>query len=228
MTDVLFAEDDAGVREWTSLALESQGYRVRAVADGAAALKAYEERRPDVAILDVMMPKVSGWDVLTGIRKKDKSLPIMMLTAKASEADKVMGLGLGADDYLAKPFGVAELQARVAALLRRAVVSSVPAEAKSSVFAIGSHTVDPKRSVLADENGDKTELTSLELGILTHLHAHCGEIVSRDSLLAGIWGSAYQGTNRTIDTRLARLRQKLGRDASLVETIYGSGYRLKD
>ncbi len=98
--------------------------------------------------------------------------------------------------------------------------------AKSSTFAVGSHTVDPKRSVLSDKNGVETELTSLELGILQHLHAHRGEIVSRDSLLAGIWGNTYQGTNRTIDTRLARLRQKLGDDAALVETVYGAGYRM--
>lgn len=226
MTDILFAEDDANIREWTALALEGPTCRVRAVADGAAALKAYEEKVPDLAILDVMMPKVSGWDVLTEIRKKDKSLPIMMLTAKAAEGDKVMGLGLGADDYLAKPFGVAELRARIAALLRRAAVSSMPAPAKAATFAVGSHTVDPKRSVVVDKRGNETELTSLELGILTFLAAHRGEVVSRDSLLAGVWGQAYQGTNRTIDTRLAKLRQKLGADASLVETVYGSGYRL--
>ena len=228
MTDILFAEDDAGIREWTSMALEGATSRVRAVADGAAALKAYEEKTPDIIILDVMMPKVSGWDVLTEIRKKDKATPIMMLTAKSAEADKVTGLGLGADDYLAKPFGVAELRARVAALLRRAAVSSVPVAAKSSSFEVGSHTVDPKRSILTDRSGAETELTQLELGILQHLHAHRGEIVSRDSLLAGIWGNAYQGTNRTIDTRLARLRQKLGEDAALVETVYGAGYRLID
>lgn len=226
MTDILFAEDDANIREWTALALEGPTCRVRAVADGAAALKAYEEKVPDLAILDVMMPKVSGWDVLTEIRKKDKSLPIMMLTAKAAEGDKVMGLGLGADDYLAKPFGVAELRARIAALLRRAAVSSMPAPAKAQIFAVGSHTVDPRRSVVVDKRGNETELTSLELGILTFLAAHRGEVVSRDSLLAGVWGQAYQGTNRTIDTRLAKLRQKLGADASLVETVYGSGYRL--
>ena len=227
MTDILFAEDDAGIREWTALALEGPTCRVRAVADGAAALKAYEEKVPDLAILDVMMPKVSGWDMLTEIRKKDKSLPIMMLTAKAAEADKVMGLGLGADDYLAKPFGVAELRARVAALLRRAAVSSAPAPAKAQTFAVGSHTVDPKRSVVIDSRGKEADLTSLELGILNYLAAHRGEIVTRDSLLAGIWGNAYQGTNRTIDTRLAKLRQKLGADAALVETVYGAGYRLK-
>ena len=226
MTDLLFAEDDAGIREWTAMALEGPSCRVRAVADGAAALKAYAEKVPDIAILDVMMPKVSGWDVLAEIRRKDKALPIMMLTAKSAEADKVMGLDLGADDYLAKPFGVAELRARVAALLRRAAVSSVPAVAKESVFSIGSHTVDPRRSVVVDADGAETELTSLELGILTFLSAHRGETVSRDSLLAGIWGSAYQGTNRTIDTRLAKLRRKLGGDAVLVETVYGSGYRL--
>ena len=226
MTDILFAEDDAGIREWTALAIEGPTCRVRAVADGAAAIKAYEEKAPDLVILDVMMPKMSGWDVLAEIRKKDKAVPIMMLTAKSAEADKVMGLDLGADDYLAKPFGVAELRARVAALLRRAAISSVPVAAKSSNFTVGSHTGDPKRSVLSDENGAETELTSLELGILQHLHAHRGEIVSRDSLLAGIWGNAYQGTNRTIDTRLARLRQKLGADAALVETVYGAGYRL--
>lgn len=227
MTDILFAEDDAGIREWTALALEGPTCRVRAVADGAAALKAYEEKVPDLAILDVMMPKVSGWDVLTEIRKKDKALPIMMLTAKAAEGDKVMGLGLGADDYLAKPFGVAELRARVAALLRRVAVSSAPAPAKTHTFSVGSHTVDPKRSVVADEKGRETELTSLELGLLTYLAAHRGEIVSRDNLLAGVWGNAYQGTNRTIDTRLAKLRQKLGADAALVETVYGTGYRLR-
>ena len=228
MTDILFAEDDAGIREWTALALDTGPCRVRAVADGSAALKAYEERRPDIVILDVMMPKVSGWDVLTEIRKKDKSVPIMMLTAKSAESDKVMGLGLGADDYLAKPFGVAELRARVAALLRRAAVSSAPAPEKSREFPVGSHTVDPRRSVLIAADGAETELTSLELGILNFLSAHRNETVSRDSLLAGVWGAAYQGTNRTIDTRLAKLRQKLGRDAVLVETVYGSGYRLVD
>jgi len=227
MTDILFAEDDAGIREWTALALEGPTCRVRAVADGAAALKAYEEKVPDLAILDVMMPKVSGWDVLVEIRKKDRAVPIMMLTAKSAEGDKVMGLGLGADDYLAKPFGVAELRARVAALLRRAAVSSAPAPAKSPAFAVGSRTVDPKRSVVIDSRGKETELTSLELGILTYLAAHRGEIVSRDSLLTAVWGASYQGTNRTIDTRLAKLRQKLGSDAVLVETVYASGYRLK-
>ncbi len=226
MTDVLFAEDDANIREWVAVALENGTCRVRPAADGAAALKAYEEKRPDLVILDVMMPKISGWDVLTEIRKKDKAVPIMMLTAKAAEADKVAGLGLGADDYLAKPFGLAELRARVAALLRRAAVGAA-AQQTVQTFRVGSSSVDVQRSVLVSGGGSETELTALELGILKFLAAHRGETVSRDSLLNGLWGLSYNGTTRTIDTRVARLRQKLGEDGSLIESVYGTGYRLR-
>ena len=226
MTDVLFAEDDANIREWVAVALENGTCRVRPAADGAAALKAYEEKRPDLVILDVMMPKISGWDVLTEIRKKDKAVPIMMLTAKAAEADKVAGLGLGADDYLAKPFGLAELRARVAALLRRAAVGAA-AQQTVQTFRVGSSSVDVQRSVLVSGGGSETELTALELGILKFLAAHRGETVSRDSLLNGLWGLSYNGTARTIDTRVARLRQKLGEDGSLIESVYGPGYRLR-
>ena len=126
MADVLIAEDDADIREWVALALTKAHYRVRTVADGAAALVAYAERRPDILILDIMMPRKSGYDVCIEIRKKDRQLPIIMLTAKGTEQDKVLGLDLGADDYLAKPFGLSELKARVAALLRRAAMP--PAE----------------------------------------------------------------------------------------------------
>ena len=117
MADILLAEDDASIREWLPVVLEKDKHRVRAVADGAAALSAYEERRPDLLILDVMMPKKSGYDVCTEIRKKDPILPILMLTAKSAESDKVLGLGLGADDYMTKPFGIRELCARVSAML---------------------------------------------------------------------------------------------------------------
>ena len=141
MTDILLAEDDADIREWVAVALERETCRVRAVADGAAAVKAYEEKRPDLMVLDVMMPKMSGWDVVTEIRRRDASVPILMLTAKAAEQDKVTGLTLGADDYLTKPFGVAELRARVAALLRRAGISAATRPA-DEIFAFGSFKVD--------------------------------------------------------------------------------------
>ena len=142
MTDILFAEDDDNISEWVTVALEGRSCRVRSVPDGAAALKRYEERRPDLVILDVMMPKMSGWDVLAEIRRRDKAVPIMMLTAKAAESDKVAGLGLGADDDLTKPFGLAELRARVAALLRRAGVSAATRPADEA-FPFGAFQVSP-------------------------------------------------------------------------------------
>lgn len=226
MTDILFAEDDPSIREWVTIALERETCRIRAVADGAAAVTAYGEKRPDLMILDVMMPRMSGWDVLTEIRRRDKAVPILMLTAKAAEGDKVMGLGLGADDYLTKPFGVAELRARVAALLRRAGISasSRPAD---DVFAFGSFTVSVPKSVLIAADGTETELTQLELGLLRFLAAHPGEVVTRESLLNGLWGISYSGTTRTIDTRIVKLRQKLAADGVRIETVYGSGYRYR-
>ena len=226
MTDILLAEDNAEIREWVSVALERDTCRVRAVADGAAAVKAYEEKRPELMILDVMMPKMSGWDVVTEIRRRDKVVPILMLTAKAAEADKVLGLGLGADDYLTKPFGLAELRARVAALLRRAGVSAATRR-EDDVFAFGSFKVNVPKSALVAKDRSETELTALELGILRFLAAHPGEVVSRESLLNGLWGISYSGTTRTIDTRIGCLRQKLGADGALIETVYGAGYRYR-
>ncbi len=226
MTDILLAEDNAEIREWVTVALERDTCRVRAVTDGAAAVKAYEEKRPDVMLLDVMMPKMSGWDVVSEIRRRDKVVPILMLTAKAAEADKVLGLGLGADDYLTKPFGLAELRARVAALLRRAAVSAATRR-EDDVFPFGAHRVDVPRSVLIAADGTTTELTALELGLLKFLAAHPNEVVSRDNLLNGLWGVSYTGTTRTIDTRIGCLRQKLGADGTLIETVYGAGYRYR-
>lgn len=226
MTEVLIAEDDAEIREWVGIALEGTGRRVRTAPDGAAALQAYAEKRPDLMILDVMMPKVSGWDVLAEIRRRDRRLPILMLTAKSAEADKVMGLDGGADDYLTKPFSLAELRARVAALLRRSSVQASIAPAAGEVFAFGDSRVDMRRAVVIAPDGRETELTALEAGILRFLAAHPDETVTREALIDALWGGvAYTGTNRTIDTRLARLRAKLGSDGAHIATVYGSGYR---
>ena len=226
MTDILFAEDDSDIREWVAVALERDTCRIRAVADGAAAVAAYGEKRPDLMILDVMMPKMSGWDVVSEIRKRDKAVPILMLTAKAAESDKVMGLGLGADDYLTKPFGLAELRARVAALLRRAGISAATRPADDS-FSFGNLRVSVPKSSMTSSDGTETQLTQLELGILRFLAAHPGEAVSRENLLNGLWGISYSGTSRTLDTRVASLRKKLGAEAGRLETIYGTGYRYK-
>ena len=227
MADILLAEDDASIREWLPVVLEKDKHRVRAVADGAAALSAYEERRPDLLILDVMMPKKSGYDVCTEIRKKDPILPILMLTAKDAESDKVLGLGLGADDYMTKPFGIRELCARVSAMLRRVHVAETARQAKA-VFIVGRCQVDVRRRELTDGAGRKVELSSLELGLLQLLAAHPGEIIPRDRLLNELWGVNYLGSTRTLDQHISLVRKKLGADADCIETIYGSGYRLVD
>ena len=225
MADVLIAEDDADIREWVALALTKAHYRVRTVADGAAALVAYAERRPDILILDIMMPRKSGYDVCIEIRKKDRQLPIIMLTAKGTEQDKVLGLDLGADDYLAKPFGLSELKARVAALLRRAAMP--PAETPGETIKYGTYVVDVASQRIRAADGTETPLTPLELGLLRYLAAHPGEAVSRDKLLNALWGVSYMGTTRTLDQRINLLRKKLGPEADRIETVYGRGYRFR-
>ena len=226
MTDILFAEDDPQIREWVAYSLERDHHRVRSVADGEAALTAYAEKRPDLVILDIMMPKKSGYDVLLKIRETDRALPILMLTAKSTESDKVMGLGVGADDYMTKPFGVRELQARVSALLRRASVNASVGKSAEN-FRFATFKVNVARRILISATGDETELTELEVSLLRFLSAHPGEVVSRDALLNGIWGTSYDGTNRTLDNRILALRKKLGDAARHIETVYGSGYRYR-
>ena len=226
MTDILFAEDDPQIREWVAYSLERDRHRVRSVADGEAALTAYAEKRPDLLILDIMMPKKSGYDVLLKIRETDRALPILMLTAKSTESDKVMGLGVGADDYMTKPFGVRELQARVSALLRRASVNASVGKSAEN-FRFATFKVNVARRILISATGDETELTELEVSLLRFLSAHPGEVVSRDALLNGIWGTSYDGTNRTLDNRILALRKKLGDAARHIETVYGSGYRYR-
>lgn len=226
MTDILFAEDDPQIREWVAYSLERDRHRVRSVADGEAALTAYAEKRPDLLILDIMMPKKSGYDVLLKIRETDRALPILMLTAKSTESDKVMGLGVGADDYMTKPFGVRELQARVSALLRRASVNASGGKSAEK-FRFATFKVNAAKRILISATGDETELTELEVPLLRFLSAHPGEVVSRDALLNGIWGTSYDGTNRTLDNRILALRKKLGDAARHIETVYGSGYRYR-
>jgi len=226
MTDILFAEDDEEIRGWVTFALSHDGHGVRAVADGEAALTAYAEKRPDLLILDVMMPKKSGYDVLLRVREADWSLPVLMLTAKSTESDKVMGLGVGADDYMTKPFGVRELQARVSALLRRTKVTEAFGKVKGT-FAFASWRVDESKRILIGSDDGKVELTDHELGILRFFAAHPNEVASREALLAAVWGTAYDGTNRTLDNRILALRKKLGDDARCIETVYGSGYRYR-
>ncbi len=228
MSCILVAEDDPAIREGLVATLESDGHEVRTARDGAEALALYAERRPDLLLLDIMMPKKSGFEVCAEIRRTDASLPILFLTAKAGEEDAVLGLGLGADDYIVKPFGVRELLARVAAALRRAAVAPEREAAPDSgadSFPFGTRTVDSGRYALRAPDGAEESLTERELGLLRLFAAHPGEVLTRDRLLDELWGVRYLGTTRTLDQHIAQLRRKLGPDAALIETVHGVGYR---
>ena len=225
MAYILFAEDDETLRTGLETALTSEGYEARGCKDGDEALTAFAKRRPDLLILDVMMPGKSGFDVCVEVRRSDPSVPILFLTAKASEADVVVGLGLGADDFIPKPFRIRELLARVSAALRRGRL--VAATAPSDVFMIGSARVDARRFLVSTGEPPDQPITVRELGLLKEFAAHPGEVLSRDTLLDEVWGMDYAGGTRTLDQHIVQVRRKLGPSGNLIETIRGVGYRLR-
>ena len=226
MREILVAEDNALLAKGICTALKSERYRVRHVADGAAALAAIAERRPDVLILDIMMPEMDGLAVCRTIRRTDAHLPILMLTARILDEQKVEGLSAGADDYLTKPFSIAELLARIAALLRRALLPANPADTPDGTFAVGSARVDVASLTVVAADGTSSRLLPRELGLLKLFADNPGKVFSRDDLLDRFWGVSYYGTTRTLDQRLTLLRKKLGPDAYRIEAVHGVGYRL--
>jgi DNA-binding response OmpR family regulator len=226
---VLLAEDDANLRQGLIDLLEGEGYAVEAAADGRQALEAFRRQSPDLVLLDVMMPELSGYDVCRTIRKSDSRTPIIMLTAKGEEIDKVVGLELGADDYVTKPFGLHELRARIAAVLRRCRNGSPETAAGlPEQFAIGQALVDRKTYLV--RLGSRTHsLTSRELKLLDIFHARPNEVLSRNDLLNAAWGVDYFGTTRTLDQHIAQLRKKIEPDPAsprYLLTVHGVGYKL--
>ena len=229
MSRILIAEDDATLRTGLALALESEGYDVCACADGGEALSAFARQKPDLLLLDIMMPVKSGYEVCVEVRKHDAALPILFLTAKSAEEDVVLGLGLGADDFIAKPLRIRELLARISTALRRTKTESAPAPAShSAAFTIGKSTVDTLRFIVTTEDGVAQPLTVRELGLLKAFAAHHGEVLSRDTLLDEVWGMDYAGGTRTLDQHIVQVRRKLGASGNLIETVRGAGYRLRD
>jgi DNA-binding response OmpR family regulator len=228
---ILIAEDDTNIRLGLVATLESEGYAVTSASDGAQALKLYPQEKYDLVILDVMMPKMSGYDVCRELRAKEVRVPVLLLTAKGEEIDKVVGLKLGADDYVTKPFGVQELLARVEALLRRSRVTSLPAPANvqelAAIFRLGTAEINRHRFT-ATSAGRTTALTARELKLAEVFAAHAGEVLTRDVLLNAVWGVDYFGTTRTLDQHVAQLRKKLESsegEASVIHTVHGVGYR---
>ena len=227
MAYILFAEDDTTLRNAIALALKSEGYEICACKDGAEALAAYAERRPDLLILDVMMPKKSGYDVCAEIRRNDDFLPVVFLTAKSTEEDVVLGLGLGADDFIAKPVRLDVLLARIAVMIKwtRRVGA---AAAQSDTFRIGDVLIDATRFTVRRNGEPDSSLTIRELGLLRTFAAHPGEVLSRDALLDAVWGENYFTSSRTLDQHIVQIRRKLGESGNLIETVRGIGYRLQN
>ena len=226
MSEILFAEDDADIRKWVAVALETEGYAVRTVPDGEAALAAYAAQRPDLLMLDIMMPKRDGVSVCAEIRRRDAALPILMLTARTAERDKIAGLGAGADDYMTKPFGLGELLARIAALLRRARLVPFQPPRADAPFRLGAHMIDGARLTVIAPDGTETPLAAREYELLRLLAAHPGEVLRRNDILDELWGVAFHGNTRTLDQHVALIRRKLGTDAARIETVRNVGYCL--
>jgi DNA-binding response OmpR family regulator len=220
---VLIVEDDKDIVRLVKYNLEKEGFAVAVASDGEAGLAALRKERPGLVILDVMIPKLDGFELLKIVRKESR-VPVLMLTARKEEMDRVLGLELGADDYVVKPFGVRELLARVKALLRRAG----PAEASAAVLRSGAIELDVERYEVR-VRGKDVVLTTKEFEFLKLLLQAGGRALSRDQILEKVWGydRSMDIDTRTVDQHVARLREKLGPEAARVATVKNVGYRIK-
>jgi DNA-binding response OmpR family regulator len=224
---ILLADDDPDISEIVGFVLKRQGYQVVTAANGTEALEVFRRERPDLIVLDVMMPRIDGYEVCRRIRASD-NVPIIMLTAKDDEIDKVTGLDLGADDYLTKPFGHKELLARIRAVLRR---SQVDAEWNApQVLAAGPLKLDSSRHAVHLKD-KPVDLTPTEFQILRSLMINYGRVVSHETLLNYAWGSNFEGETEMLKVHIRHLREKLEAEPSsptLIKTVRGVGYRLAD
>ncbi|MCE5188277.1 MAG: response regulator transcription factor [Eubacteriales bacterium] len=221
---IYYVEDDANIRELVVYTLSQTGLSARGFPDSAAFFAAMQDEKPSLVLLDIMLPGEDGLSVLTKIRASSAtaSLPVMMITAKSAEYDKVSGLDLGADDYIAKPFGMAELVARVKALLRRSGM-----KANSDRLVYGELVVDiAKHTVTAGSSN--VVLTYKEFSLLVRLMESAGRAFTREQLLETVWGYDYEGGTRTVDVHVQTLRTKLGECGRFIETVRGVGYRFSE
>jgi DNA-binding response OmpR family regulator len=223
---VLIVEDDASIALGLRINLEADGYEVLSAEDGEAALSIARGERPDLLILDVMLPKLNGFQVLQAIRREGLMMPIIVLSARNAEMDKVTGLELGAEDYVAKPFSLAELLARVRAALRRTRVADRPVR---PVHTFGDVRVDVVARTVT-RGGERVDVTATEFDLLLCLIEARGAALNRDAIFARVWGPSHHGTPRTIDNFVQQLRSKLESDPQRprhVQTVRGVGYRFE-
>ena len=222
---VLVVEDDRALSSGLAHNLRYEGYRVLLAEDGATGLQLACDERPDLVILDLMLPEMSGWEVLEALRQAEIFTPVIILSARGTEPDKVRGLRLGADDYVAKPFGLKELLARVEAALRRS--RRERGHLEEEVLAFGSVRILPGRREVS-RAGRALRLTTRELDLLLWLVRHPGRAFDREQLLRHVWGFDYEGTERTVDNFIRQLRAKLEEDPASprhLVTVHGVGYR---
>ncbi len=227
---VLICEDDAKIRKGLVEILESEGYQAIEAEEGNEALKLFVTEKPDFILLDIMMPGISGYDVCRTIREQDEEIPIMFISAKSEEIDRVLGLELGGDDYIVKPFGVNEVISRIRAITRRCFRrSGVTSEEAQKEFHIGGILVRPKE--LRGYQGDEQiELSLRDISMLRLLSQEQGNVVSRDKIFNECWGMNYLPNSRTLDQHISKLRKKIGDDPKnpqIIETVHGVGYRYK-
>ena len=225
---ILLVDDEESIQKLLAYPLEREGFRVLQARNGEEALARFAAEEVDLVVLDIMLPKLDGLEVCKRLRAESE-VPIIMLTARDDELDKVLGLELGADDYITKPFSIREFRSRVRALLRRASAAR-PADVDGEVISIGGLTVDLSRRVV-EVGGRRVQLTYVEFELLRILASHPGRVYSRRLLLEALWGGADYREPRTIDVHVRHLREKLERDPAEPEfilTVRGVGYRFRD
>lgn len=218
---ILVVDDDAAIRELASVYLRKEGFTVSAVADGPSALDAVRREKPALVVLDLMLPGMSGFDVCRELRK-ESNVPILMLTARNEDTDKIVGLELGADDYLTKPFNPREMVARVKAILRRAEGG---ARDQRGEVRVGPLTVDARKRE-ARVSGREIELRAKEFDLLMAFASEPGRVFTREALLDQVWGYSYYGETRTVDVHVQHLRAKLAGSGVSIQTVRGVGYKL--
>lgn len=227
---VLIAEDDHHMLDAIVDILEGEGYDVVRARDGREALRLYRAESPDFVCLDIMMPHVNGYDVCREIRRESSAVPVIFLSAKSEEIDKVLGLELGADDYIMKPFGMKEFIARLRAVSRRCFAARPPKDVPQS-FTMADLTVIPSEFRARRAGGELIELSLREVKILACLQENRGRVLSRDDLFRACWGGDHYPNSRTLDQHISQLRKKIERDPkapAIIETVRGVGYRFDE
>lgn len=219
---ILLVDDEHNITDLAALYLRQEGFRTQAVGDGQAALEAIRKQRPALMVLDLMLPLLDGFEVCRRLRAENNPIPILMLTARDDDVDKIVGLEMGADDYLTKPFNPRELVARIKALLRRSSRMPDP----TNPIHIGDLIIEPAKHEVS-ANGKQINLRTQEFDLLIALAQHKGLVLSREQCLQLAWGYEYFGETRTVDVHIAQLRKKLQGSGVKIETVTGVGYKLQ-